>query len=130
MILSAMAFAVAVQRCPQPDTALPRALAGWTRTARSLDTGHAVVVTRRGARVGATMRIRKAGTFGIAIDRSGWIDVAPEHGRPLRMASERAGPRCSTIAKIVRYRLRPGSYRVTVGRLRADRVRLMLVHGD
>ena len=44
------------------------------------------------------------------------------------MASESRGPACSTIRKIVRYKLRPGTYRVTVNRLKASRARLMLVH--
>jgi len=73
--------------------------------------------------------IRKAGTFGIAVDQDGWIDAFPANGRnALRMASESKGPRCSTIRKILYYRLRPGSYRVTVAKLNGTRAKLMLTH--
>ncbi|WP_404336822.1 hypothetical protein AB2M62_00330 [Sphingomonas sp. MMS12-HWE2-04] len=127
MILAALALSFATQQCRTYDVALPRPLAGWNRVGRGLDTGHAVIVSGRRGTVSAAVRIRKAGSFGIAVDREGWIDVAPAGARPLRMASEARGPRCSTIRKIVRYNLRPGTYRVSVNRLRGDRARLMLV---
>ena len=134
MILTALAMAMTVQgaalRCRSYDTRLPRPLAGWTRNGAGLDTGHAVTLPVRRGSIETRVTIRKAGMFGVAIDRDGWIDVAPAGGRALRMASESRGPRCSTIRKIVRYRLRPGTYRVTVGRLRVERARLMLVHGE
>lgn len=130
MMLTAMALAWAAQGCRTLDTDLPRPLAGWTRLGSTLDTGHAVIVPRRGERAVTSVRIRRAGTFGIAIEGNGWVDVTPQGAaRPLRMAAERHGPRCSTLGKIVAYRLRPGTYRVSVGRLRADRVRMMLVAG-
>ena len=46
------------------------------------------------------------------------------------MVSENRGPRCSTIRKIVRFRLQPGAYRVTVDRVQGRRVRMMLVRGQ
>jgi hypothetical protein len=128
MLLTALALSLATQTCRSYDTVLPAPLSGWKRSGRGLDTGHAVTLARSGSSIQTTMRIRKAGTFGVAIDRDGWIDVAPPRGRPLRMASESRGPTCSTIRKIVRYRLRPGTYRVTVNKLKAARARLMLVH--
>jgi hypothetical protein len=128
MVVTLVAMSLAAQNCRALDTGLPRPLAGWTRAGGTLDTGHAVTLPARQGRAATTLRIRKQGLFGVAADREGWIDVAPSGGRPLRMASEGRGPRCSTIRKIVRYRLRPGTYRVSVGRLQADRVRLMLVH--
>ena len=130
MLLTALALTIAMpQQCRSYDARLPRSLAGWTRAGRGLDTGHAVTLDAgRDGQLATTVRIRKAGTFGIAIDRDGWIDIAPGRGGPLRMASESRGPACSTIRKIVRYKLRPGTYRVTVNRLKATRARLMLVH--
>lgn len=115
------------QRCTTRDAALPRALAGWTRSGSGLDTGHAVALPVRGGTAATRVRIRKAGLFGIAADRDGWIDMTPPGGKPLRLDSEPRVPACSSIAKIVRFRLRPGSYRVSVARLKAERVRLMLV---
>jgi hypothetical protein len=128
MLLTALALSLATQTCRSHDTALPRPLSGWTRAGRGLDTGHAVTLDAgRDGRLATSVRIRKAGTFGVAIDREGWIDVAPRRDRPLRMTSETRGPKCSTIRKIVRYKLRPGTYRVTVNKLKASRARLMLV---
>ncbi len=127
MLLTALALSLATQTCKSWDTALPAPLSGWKRSGRGLDTGHAVTLARSGDSIQTMMRIRKAGTFGVAIDRDGWIDVAPGRGRPLRMASENRGPKCSTIRKIVRYKLRPGTYRVSVNKLKATRARLMLV---
>ena len=127
MLLTALALSLATQTCRSYDTALPAPLSGWRRSGRGLDTGHSVTLARNGDSIRTTMRIRKAGTFGVAIDRNGWIDVAPDRGRPLRIASENRGPECSTIRKIVRYKLRPGTYRVSVNKLKATRARLMLV---
>jgi hypothetical protein len=128
MIVTLVAMSLAAEGCRALDTGLPRPLVGWTRAGATLDTGHAVTLPARQGRATTSLRIRKQGLFGIAADRDGWIDVAPSGGRPLRMASEGRGPSCSTVRKIVRYRLRPGTYRVSVDRLRAERVRLMLVH--
>ena len=128
MLLTALALTIAVPQCRSQDTRLPAPLAGWTRNGRGLDTGHAV--TLHAGRDGAattTMRIRKAGRFGIALDQAGWIDVAPMRGKPLASTQHGHGPQCSTIRKIVRYQLRPGTYRVTVNRLKGTRARLMLV---
>lgn len=127
MILAALALTFAAQQCHSYDTALPRPLTGWTRAGKGLDTGHAVILSGRHGAVATNVKIRKAGSFGVAIDRDGWIDIAAPGAKPLRMASETRGPRCSTIRKIVRYNLRPGTYRVSVNRLRGDRARLMLV---
>ena len=129
MLLTALALTIAVpQACRTFDTRLPAQLAGWTRNGRDFDTGHAVTLNAGRDGTAATMvRIRKAGTFGIALDQPGWIDVAPMRGKPLASTRHGHGPQCSTIRKIVRYRLRPGTYRVTVNKLKGTRARLMLV---
>jgi uncharacterized protein YfaP (DUF2135 family) len=127
MLLSMIALSMAAAQCSRAE--LPRPLAGWTRSGRTLDTRHAVTLPARSGRVETGIRIRSEGVFGIALDREGWIDVAPQGGGKLRVVSESRGPRCSGIAKIVRYRLKPGSYRVTVVKLQGTRAKLMLVHG-
>lgn len=134
MILMALAIGLAAPdaaqgRCTALDTRLPRGFAGWMRDGRGLDTGHAVTLPARGGTVETRITIRKPGMVGIAIDQDGWIDAFPSAGkRALRMASERRGPRCSTIRKILYYRMRPGTYRVTVNRLKGGRAKLMLTH--
>lgn len=128
MLLTAFALTVAAPACRTYDTSLPRPLAGWTRTAAGLDTGHAVVLRAgRDKAVSTTITIRKSGIFGVALDQPGWIDVTPARGKPLDSAAHGHGPECSTIRKIVRYRLRPGAYRVSATKLTADRAKLMLV---
>lgn len=130
MILTALAIGMAAQgRCTALDTRLPRPFASWTRDGRGLDTGHAVTLPARGGAVETRITIRKPGRVGIAIDQDGWIDAFAGSGkRALRMASESRGPRCSTIRKILYYRMRPGTYRVTVNRLKGGRAKLMLTH--
>jgi hypothetical protein len=127
MILTAIALTLAAPACQKHDADLPRALAGWTRAGRQFDTGRSVTLPRRGNSVRTTVRIRKAGTYGVALDQPGWVAVSPERGRPLRSMADGQGPRCSTIRKIVRYRLQPGAYRVEVTRLKGNRARMMLV---
>ncbi|WP_448663348.1 hypothetical protein ACG3SL_01350 [Sphingomonas sp. CJ20] len=130
MLLTALVLTMAAPQCRGQEAALPRPLAGWTRTGKGLDTRHAMVLAARGGKAEARVTIRKAGVFGIAADQDGWIDLYRDNGRALRMASEARGPRCSTIRKIIRYRLQPGTYRVAVSRLTAPAVRVMLVHGE
>ncbi|MEI9927147.1 MAG: hypothetical protein WDN44_04775 [Sphingomonas sp.] len=130
MIIAMLALAAAAPACGTLDARLPRDLAGWTRAGTTLDTGHAVTLAAgRGKAAETRVTIRKAGLFGIAADQQAWIDVYPARGaRAFEMASESKGPYCSTIRKIVRYRLRPGTYRVTATKLTAPRVKLMLAH--
>ena len=131
MILLALALAAAQSGCAAPDSHLPPDLAGWARAGTTLDTGHSVTLSGRGGSTETQVTIRKAGTFGVAADQQAWIDVYPAHGkRAFDMASESKGPYCTTIRKIVRYRLQPGTYRVAVTKLTGPRVKLMLTHGQ
>jgi hypothetical protein len=130
MILIALALATAAAPCKTHDTNLPRDLSGWTRAGQTLDTGHSVMLTGRAKTAETSVTIRKAGTFGVAIDQQAWVDLYRGRGKPLDMASESRGPACSTIRKIVRYNLQPGTYRVTVTNMTAGRARLMLVHSE
>jgi len=127
MILIALALASAAP-CKTYDTNLPRNLSGWTRAGRTLDTGHALMLPGRRRVAETKVTIRKAGTFGVAIDQQAWVDLYRGRGKALAMASESRGPACSTIRKIVRYNLTPGTYRVTVTNMTAGRAKLMLVN--
>jgi len=129
MLLVVLALAAAApQGCRAYDTQLPRPLSGWTRAGRGLDTGHAVTLPARRGAVETRVTIRKPGLVGIAADQDGWIDAFVGRGRAMKMARESRGPRCSTIRKIVYYRMRPGTYRITVNRLKGAHVKLMLTH--
>lgn len=129
MILIAFALANAAA-CKTYDTHLPANLSGWTRAGQTLDTGHALVLAGRRKAAETTVTIRKAGNFGVAVDQQAWVDLYRGRGKALAMASESRGPACSTIRKIVRYNLTPGTYRVTVTNMTAPRARVMLVRTD
>ena len=72
-------------------------------------------------------RIDTAGTYGIALDQAGWIDVAPKGGAALKSVKHGHGPECSTIRKIVRFDLRPGAYTLTLTKLVKPQAKVMLV---
>lgn len=131
MILIALALAATAASCKAYDTHLPYDLRGWTRMGQTLDTGHAIMLPARGKSAETSVTIRKAGSFGIAVDQQqAWVDVYRGRGKALTMASESRGPACSTIRKIVRYNLTPGTYRVTATKVEGGRARLMLVYSD
>lgn len=115
---------------PPQCTELPRNVTGWDQVGEGLDTRHATRLAAKGGKAETEVTIRKAGTFGIAADQSGWIDVARGSSKPLRTASFGKAIACAGISKIVYYRLEPGTYRVTVGKLQKPQVKLMLVYGD
>lgn len=115
---------------PPQCTELPRNFTGWDQAGEGLDTRHATRLAAKAGKAETRVTIRKAGTFGIAADQPGWIDVARGSGRPLRTASFGKAIACAGIAKIVYYQLQPGTYRVTVGKLQKPQVKLMLVYGD
>lgn len=126
MLIFVVGLAMAVPQC----TDLPQSLSGWERSGDGLDTRHATTLSAKNGSAETQVTIRKAGTFGIAADQPGWIDVAKGSGRPLRMASRAPGVICAKIEKIVYYRLEPGTYRVTIGKLQKPQVKLMLVYGN
>src|SRR6476620_1828738 len=100
MFLTAIALAFAAPACTHYDVKLPHPLAGWTRNGARFDTGHATIIGARGGRAATSVRSRRAGIFGIALDQTGWIDVTRAGGKPLA-AQDGHGPQCSTIRKIV-----------------------------
>lgn len=132
------------QQCAAMDVNLPAALAGWTREGEILMPGLALVMPTspnpgagRAGRVADTaFEITTAGTYGIALDQPGWIDVIPEQEDrqtieserdPLKSSSHGHGPDCSTIRKIVRFDLLPGWYRLSLTGLAKPQVKAMLI---
>ena len=107
MLILVVGLAMTVPQC----TDLPRSLSGWERSAEGLDTRHATILAARNGAAETQVTIRKAGTFGIAADQPGWIDVARGKGRPLRIAARAPGLACANIEKIVYYRLESGKNR-------------------
>ena len=129
LFAAALLLAQTAPACHGADDTLPAALSGWRQT-----TLHAGLMLGHGGRLDAVdgkavadFRIDTAGTYGIALDQGGWIDVSPVGGAPLVSVKHGHGPECSTIRKIVRFDLRPGAYVLTVTRLAKPVAKVMLV---
>ncbi|WP_313536289.1 hypothetical protein [Sphingomonas sp.] len=135
--------AQATTACKAPDASLPVALAGWSMPGDELVADKAVSLATvdastlkglpKGAKPGRAamieFRIAKAGTYGIALDQPGWIDVLPgaAGGEALKSVAHGHGPDCSTIRKVVRFELVPGTYRAFASGLQQAKAKLMLV---
>ncbi len=135
--------APAAAECTATDVALPAGLKGWTRPATAFGVNQAVTldagdVTKlagipAGAKPGGAVmigfRIEAAGRYGIALDQRGWIDVVPgvSGGEALKSTVHGHGPKCSTIRKIVRFDLKPGTYRLYLTGLEKPAAKVMLV---
>lgn len=121
-----------VTSCAVTDVALPPQYAAWKTPGEAFEPGKAVVLD---VTDGATMigfRVTAAGTYGIALDQKGWIDVFPgaTGGEPLKSVSHREGDACWPIRKIVRFDLAPGLYRLQLSKLAQPHAEVMLVAGS
>jgi len=139
------AQATQATQCKATDASLPAPLLGWTAPGDELTPDKAVTLdtvdsaTLKGVPAGAkpgkaamiSFKIATAGTYGIALDQPGWIDVLPgaAGGSALTSVAHGHGPECSTIRKIVRFKLEPGSYRLYLTGLAQPKAKAMLVVG-
>lgn len=143
MLLAALLLQAAAPQCPTADVVLPTNLSGWGVPATEFGVNKAVTVqagdlakladvpagTRPGGAVMIGFRIDKAGRYGVALDQRGWIDVLPgaSGGEALKSVLHGHGPQCSTIRKIVRFDLKPGTYRLYLTGLDKPAAKAMLV---
>jgi hypothetical protein len=143
LLLAQTAPVQATAACKAPDASLPTALSGWSTPGDELVADKAVSLATvdaatlkglpKGAKPGRAamieFRIIKAANYGIALDQPGWIDVLPgaAGGEPLKSVAFGHGPDCSTIRKIVRFQLAPGTYRAFASGLQQTKAKLMLV---
>lgn len=153
MILPALLLAQIIppanapETCPPVPPALPAALRDWGRPGVDLSSGRAVTVAsidpktvrladvpapeRPGRMILRTIKVSRPGTYGIALDQKGWIDLYRAGNRTALVSTKHGhGPDCSGIRKIVRYALTPGEYRVMVTGLDKPRATMMLVSGE
>lgn len=136
------------------DTALPAALADWTRpealpagangaTQPGIAVGHAYSVQlspvaavqypvapkklKDGSFGGLFMlTVEKAGTYTVAFDSAPWIDIVQD-GKWIRSIGNSHGLDCSTIRKTVDFALQPGHYTIEVSSAPKDSGVLMVV---
>lgn len=139
------AQATAATQCKATDASLPTPLLGWTTPGDELTPGKAVTLdtvdastlkdvpagAKPGKAASIAFKVTTAGTYGIALDQAGWIDLVPgaAGSKPLDSSAHGHGPDCSTIRKIVRYTLATGEYRVFVTGLSQAKAKVMLVVG-
>jgi hypothetical protein len=145
LLLTQAAPAVQTIACKATDTSLPVSLTGWASPQDQLEPGKAALLdtvdaktlkdlpagAKPGRAASVVFRIATAGTYGIALDQPGWIDVVPAAAgsQPLASAAHGHGPECSSIRKIVRFALVPGSYRLALTGLAQPKVKAMLIVG-
>ena len=142
MLLAALLLAAADASCV--GTVYPPELNPWFEPGPALAVGKAMKVAAvpagdaslealpAGKKPGGAFLTRftidKAGTYGVALNQPGWIDVLPEGAAaPYQSVSHAHGPRCTSIRKIVDYQLQPGTYRLSVTGLEEPEARVMLM---
>ena len=143
MLLAAFLLLQSAPQCTAIDANLPAPLAAWATKGHGDPTDISKTVTlktliaadvpglpanaRAGGAASVGFQIGRSGTYAIVLDQSAWIDVVPDGAiKPLDSSAHRHGPQCSTIHKIVRFNLTPGSYRLYVSGISRPMVKAML----
>ncbi|MES2989072.1 MAG: hypothetical protein V4808_14310 [Pseudomonadota bacterium] len=130
LFAAALLLAQTAPVCAATDAALPAPLAGWTNTMPhpGLMAGHATLNDAVNGAVQLDFTIKAAGTYGVALDQAGWIDVSVKgSSTALKSVKHGHGPECSSIRKIVRFDLAPGDYRLDLKNLKTAKAKVMLV---
>jgi hypothetical protein len=121
--------------CNDYDLTLPPNYASWTRPDDWLAPGHTTMVDVAGGGGTIGFTIAKAGIYSIALDQKGWIDVNrgavdQPSGKLLVSVSHREGDACWTIRKVVRFRLDPGPYQLSITKVAGPNAKVMLAEGE
>lgn len=128
MLFAAALLLAQTVPCTAMDAALPASLAGWKMTHKGLALGHGGTLDVTNGIASADFHIDTAGTYGIALDQPGWIDVSAKGASTALVSVKHGhGPECSTIRKIVRFNLVPGDYRLDLKNLKQAQAKVMLV---
>ena len=127
MIALAILLAVTTPGSCPSESNIPTALKSWATP--SLSTGIVVgrptrltlaqgrafkLTSSKVARPGklggaATFTISEEGSYEVALSEAAWIDIIGR-GKALESTAHRHGPDCTSIRKIVAFRLTPGTY--------------------
>ncbi|MBP2160770.1 MULTISPECIES: homogentisate 1,2-dioxygenase [Asticcacaulis] len=65
------------------------------------------------------LTVEKAGIYTIGLDQAGWIDVVRD-GKVIKSSGHGHGPDCSTVRKMVDFKLDPGHYTVQISNAPKD----------
>jgi hypothetical protein len=112
--------------CAAIDQNLPASLSPWrspSAAGTTLAPGQAITFAPSAP---LALVITEAGTYGVVIDQTAWINVARD-GASLHSNGNGHGPPCSSIRKTVDFQLQPGRYTITLSRTQAPTVRLLVV---
>jgi hypothetical protein len=69
--------------------------------------------------------VDKEGTYRVALGTAGWIDLI-EDGKALQAATFGRGPDCTSIRKIVDFKLKPGMHTLQISANASDKLPLMV----
>lgn len=98
----------------QPEILLGRAYTAPLKAMASVDFAAPVKKAREGTFGGLFMlTIEKAGYYTVALDQAAWIDVVRD-GKIIKSSGHGHGPDCTTIRKMVDFKLDPGHYTVQI----------------
>lgn len=73
----------------------------------------------------AAFQVEKAGLYRVAIDSAAWLDVVSD-GKSLVSVNHGHGPDCSTVRKMVDFKLDPGVYLLQVVGNGTPRIRVLV----
>jgi hypothetical protein len=104
----------------QPEILLGRAYNAPLKATASVDYAAPVKNTKEGTFGGLLMlTIEKAGIYAVALDQPARIDVVRD-GKIIKSSGHGHGPACSTIRKMVDFKLDPGHYTVQISNAPKD----------
>ena len=141
--------------CMNVRAAIPAGLSGWSEQipvtagtkngdGATLSLGQAATVTlHRGSTLtlapapakppapdsfGGTLAfsIAQAGTYRVALGGSAWVDILRDGKRMISTAHDH-GPKCTGIAKIVDFKLDPGTYVVQLSNAKSNAIAALVV---
>ena len=77
---------------------------------------------------GGTLRlsVAQAGSYRVALGSGAWVDIL-RGGKAIAAAAHAHGPRCTGIAKIVDFRLDPGTYVIQLSGVKANSLTALVV---
>lgn len=112
--------AAAATPATQPEILLGHAYTAPLKPGASVDFAAPVKKLKEGTFGGLFMlTIEKAGVYTIGLDQPAWVDVVRD-GKVINSSGHGHGPACTTIRKMVDFKLDPGHYTVQLSNAPKD----------
>ena len=111
----------------QPEILLGRAYTTPLKATALVDFAAPAKKIREGTFGGLVMlTIEKAGEYSVALDQAAWVDVVRD-GKTIKSSRHGHGPDCTTIRKMVDFKLDPGHYTVQISNAPKDTVLIEVI---